>query len=366
MTKGANKRKFLVLKAQQNEAIRKELSDLVSSTDPKIIARVEKILKEYKMKSEDGSEAALDPKVEAALKAVVRILTPFKDLISDELLDSVLEESGVFKKTSEDPGQEGQNKTAESHEDDDLDDEMDDDNEDGPLSKKPDGVSKEHHEEAKKSASMAYKSHLEKMGYEKYDSPPAKNTNKSKNGEPDKGDEVAKLAITKEDGSLNLEAVPEEVRPAVELIYKSNQELIKKNAELAEGLKAERSDRRLKEFVAKAESLKNYTGDKQKLAKHMMDLSDANPELYKSFEENVMATEKQAEAVSKSLFAENGSAMSNPGGSSAEAKISASVDQIVQKSDGKVTKEQAYEKFMMSQEGQKLYAEFKSERKGGI
>lgn len=182
---------------------------------------------------------------------------------------------------------------------------------------------------------------------------------------PIKGEkDMSKKSVVKADGTIDLTAVPVEVRPAVEAIYKSQQELVKKNADLTEALKSERQERRKKDFIAKAAEFKHFTGDRAALATQLMDLEETNKGLYETVVKQLNDVEAQKESVAKSLFSEIGSTMG--GSSDVEGKIDAAVAGMVQKSNGELSKAQAYTRFIQSDEGQKLYAEFKAGRKGGI
>ena len=67
------------------------------------------------------------------------------------------------------------------------------------------------------------------------------------------------------------------------------------------------------------------------------------------------------------LYGEIGTRRSGHGDpSSAEARLDALVEQVVQKSDGAQTKEQAYEAVLKTAEGKRLYGEYKAGRKDGI
>lgn len=337
----------------------KELLELVGKVDPKIMTQVEKVLKAHMEEmakanppqpNADGSmpaAPAMDPQVVAALKAVVRILTPFKDKINDGLLDSVLSQAG-FDMSQDGEGDE-------------------DEGDDGTT------IKEEHLQGGMAAANNAYKEHMEKLGYQKY--PTAQMAMKEKNvdltdeEEEDEAEDfkVSKEAIMKADGSLNLEAVPEAVRPAVEAIYKGQQEAVKKAAELEATLKKERDERRAKEFIAKAETFKHYVGDKAALAKDLQALSDSNNELYEKIVKQLEATDSQAEIVAKAAFKEIGSQLpGNTGTHDAWAKIEKLAEGVVAKSDKVMTQANAIESVLLTREGQALYEEYKNSRKDRV
>jgi len=183
-----------------------------------------------------------------------------------------------------------------------------------------------------------------------------------------KKDEYPMMPVKKSDGSYDLSSVPEAARTMVEALWKSHDEAITKSeaankrAEDAEKILKEQKDAEVKkEFVAKAADLKNLSVNADEFGAVMKELHEKAPEQFAKVETVLKAAN---EAVKKAgLFAELGSANSGSGASdTAEAALDKAVASIVQKSDGKVTKEQAYSEFITSPEGSKLYARYVNER----
>lgn len=364
--KGANKKKFIIFKSAGGK-----------------VAKKDKIKKEFPPIKKDGEPEAAAPaapartlsdRAKAAIQACVRILTPFKGEVTDADLDQALVANQVLDAGGDNPadavdkmGKDLVNdpaahapakvneKKADAEEEDE--DEEDEDKEAGLADKNKNPMDK----------SADSSDHLMKMGnaikemVDKYCANPAM----SKKGDKDMPQETKKSVI-KADGSLDMEQVPEAVRPAVEAIYKTQLELVKKNSELETQLSGERKERREKEFVAKAESFKHYVGDKKELAVKLMKLEDASKEVYTDFIAQLESMDAEKEKVSKSLLTEKGSGLAGPGGSDVDSKIDAAVKSIVQKTEGKLTHAQAYTQFIQTEEGQKMYAEYKTTRKGGI
>lgn len=345
--RGANKKRFLVLKATTGESMPKpnaEILKMVNSADPEVMKKVEQVVKDFKVEDDKGGEGSpMTDRAQAAVKAIVRIAHGMKDEIHMGALHQALKAAGL------------------KHRDDEGDDETEegDESDTEKSFKKDEDVSDEHYGDAMEDAKKSYKAKLGKLGYEKYK--PGKDDNSTNSEE----DTVSKEIVNK-DGSLNLDAVPKEVQPAIEHIFKSNMDLVKKNDTLTAELKKERDERRSKEFVAKADSLKHYVGDKAALAKELQTLSDTSPAAYDIMVKNLEAVEKSAEA-NKALFREIGSDQGGSEGdpNSFDAKINAIAKGIVEKGDGKLTDAQAYERALSTPEGQQLYAEYKSKR-GGI
>lgn len=351
VSKAANKRKFLIWK----------------SKDGVTVAKLKTKVKKDGLEENPG----LSDRAKAAIQAVVRILTPFKGEIKDEHLDEALDEAGVIEdedgneragevtKLGEDlvkdpeayrAVQVNTNKVDDDEDQEDLEDLDPEDEEDAEFS-----------EEDKCMKSMAAK-----MAKTKNKTEFVKVMKEFKQKTTQGGNTVEKQPVLKADGTLNLEAVPEEVRPAVEAIYKSQQELVKKNESLATELASERKERRTKEFVAKADGFKHFTGDRKALAENLMSLEEANKPLYEMTINQLEGIEAAKTEVAKSLTTELGSNQPSEGASEASAKIDAAVAGIVQKSSGEMTQAKAYDQFIRTSEGQKLYSEYKSNRKGGV
>lgn len=385
VSEGANKRRYIVYKGKGGTpmSVHKELHDMISKTDPEIMKNVDQLCdKHYSKKvkkadetqseehTQEGGQTAdptlpQDPeKVKAALKATARILAPFKEHLPAEVAHQLVDLIGFNGGATKNPNAEGDGAMGES----------------GVEKNKayPQEIEKAHHEEAMKSADDAYKERLKKLGYQKYPDAQlqmkSKSVHKKKGGsdaddddeEEGEGDKVEKSNVAKSSDALDLSAFPKEQRPHLEAIFKSNQELVKKNADLEKELQTEKSERKLKEFVAKAAEFKHYVGDKTELAKELMELHEKSPALYEKVEKQLRAVDVEKEVVSKSLFRELGSNQGTAGASSAEGKIDAAVQSIVQKSAGAKTSAQAYADFIQTPEGQTLYAEYKSARKDGI
>lgn len=251
---------------------------------------------------------------EAAIKAAAEILEPFKEQIAKEDLEGLVEIE----------------KTDDGDEDDTA-----------PPAKAP----------QKKKTSKAK---------------PADN---SDDGEQDNED--PKMATKKKvsktaDDELDLSEVPDAVRPHVESIYKANRDLIAKSEKLEKDLADERRTRREKEFIAKCEGFKHYSGDKKELATELMELSDASPKLYDKIVKQLEAVEAEKAAAAGLIFSELGSSVpGNTGVGSFEA-IEKAAEAVVAKSGEKVSKEQAVEKFLSTPEGKSMYSQYKASRKDGV
>ena len=363
--KGANMKKFLILKEGQ---MGKQLVEQLKNLDPAVLSKVEQVLKSHKITKEASPEQAapeaegngVSERASAALKAVVRILTPFKEELSPHLLHDVLEAAGLSLEAQTEEEEQGESMSKEG---------------DGMV--KPKGVEDAHHEEAAavahKAAEAAYKSHIAKLGYRKYPEeqpqlggdkhPVAGDAAHSELlGKEAEGEEYKKM-VSKE-GKVDMSALPKDVRDQVQAIFKSNEDMIKKAASLEKDLKAERDLRLQREFEEKAKGYSNLGADQKEVATILKSASETSPELLTKVEAVLKAANEQ---ISKGdLFKEYGSKASKSTGSgSAWENIEKAAEGYVAKSGEKATKEQAVTKFLQTEEGQKMYAEFKSAR-GGI
>lgn len=366
--RGANKKKFLIHKSKEGKPMptpTQELRELVKNVDPAVMLNVEKVVKAMKSKAEKGATATggdsqdLSDRAQAALKAVARILSPFKDEISDAHMDAVQNEVGIEAPDDKTPK-------------DEIEMSMD----------MPDGVEKDHHDEAMGMAKSSYMQHMEKMGYRKYpDQQPKvgseKGVMKDEDGDDEEEEEDSSVSkVAKSEGALDLSAFPVGQRAQLEAIFKShadltqeNKTLVEKTANLEKELKVERDERVLKQFQEKTRGLTHLGADSEELAVVLKSLNDSNPESMAKIEAVLKAANEQVRvaAATGGLFSERGSSQGRTGGgNSAQDKLEALVDATVQKSDGNKSREQIYEDVLKTAEGKRLYTEYKGARKGGI
>ena len=465
---GANRRRFLIFKsakgnqmAQPNEQ-QQNLHKLISQTDPEVMKKVESHLAAHAQKMSGGKappaapvekapETAMGPmddQAHAAIKAIVRIASPFKGKIPADLMHQVLDAAGYEKAGdpvdpkleetgNDDPagtvGAEGDaSHVGDGHkeagfmaipemiegEDDDVlkgwdgeeDDEGEDEDEgaddgDGELKgkkkkegakdgakdgdkedpKKEEGkddgkkeakkgakkdVMKSHMHEAAQAAEGAYKEHMAKMGYEKY--PEAKmhmkmkqEMQKTKDGdtvEKEKGEKVSKSATA----TPVLATVDPATKREMEAVFKSNKELVQKNADLEARVKAQEVAVREKEIVAKAATFSHIALPQEEIIATLKDADKVGKESFERVCKNFDTLNEQGK--SSRLFGEFGSHLPNPGNSSDNAwlKIEKAAEGYVAKSGEKMSSAEATDRFLKTAEGQRMYADYKSGRKDGI
>ena len=377
------------------------LHDMISKTDPNVMQKVEDCIKShFAPEGEDkvgkasapvgddeaGTGGALTDQAKAAVKAVVRILNPFKEHISPLLMHEIIDAAG-FELTSEgenesgathigdgkQSGEEGEEyaaKAAPKHtEDDEMDeDEAEEMDEEKEMAEKDfkatpakvEGVDEMHFGEAKQVAEKAYKEHMEKLGYRKY--PDAEMTMKTKDGAPvatKKGANVSKSA----DSALSLSTVDASTRQKVEKAFKAQGDKI---ADLETQLKARDARDRHKEIVAKAASLGHVGLPQDELVATLEDADKLGKESYERIVKNFETLNEQGR--SSNLFREVGSNLPAGGNDSANAwsRIEKAAEGWVQKSGEKLSRAEAIDAFLKTSEGARMYGEYKAGRKDGI
>jgi hypothetical protein len=318
-----------------------------------------------------GMAPALSSPAQAALRATARILAPHKGELTADDVEEVLNAIGIACSPDDDQGDVA---SGGENDGDLLDGDPDyvalslgdDVHVDVPMGgatgwaqklrmKKPDEVQDDHHSGAMAAAKSAYVDALSKNGYKLSDK--AKEPEEpSMSGEP-----VAK-------GDLDLSAFPAAQRTQMEAIFKghtelvqTNKELIEKNAELSKQIAVERETRVMKAFEEKASAYDRLGAPKEKLAKILKTVSEANPEMQAELESILKSANEQLALGDDfgGIMEETGSrASGTPAGGSAQAKLDALADGYVAKSgEEDLSRAQVMRKVMKSAEGRRLVAE---------
>lgn len=360
---GANKKRFMVFKEDGGIQMDKATIEKITKGNPKVMAAIEKVIKDFQEKH-DGD---LDEKAVTAMKAAARILTPFKDKIPKELMRAVNGATGmVDDDEGEDEGQEPEEKEAMGKVN--KEGALGHGDESGQAAEASGGeVPQKDMQYAHKMGVDAYhaarKEAMKKMGHEQY--PAADLQMKEDKGDMDEEAQEKKEGegmVTKS-GELDLSGVPEKVRPAVEKIYKDQREAIAKADKLEKDLAEERSHRITKELTEKVEALKHLGAEKTELVSVLKELKESNPKAFEKVEAVLKAAD--AQIAKGALFAEAGSKLSRASGGTTWEQIEKAAEGYVAKSGEKLSKAEAVEKFLNTQDGQKLYAEHQAQR-GGI
>jgi len=173
-----------------------------------------------------------------------------------------------------------------------------------------------------------------------------------------------KVPVRKEDGSWDLDGVDENIRPALEVVCKSNEQLAKsledqksENKTLADKLAAEKDARILKEFEEKAKSYGHLGEDATKLAKVLKSVHDADPENGKAVEEILKAANSKIEEGS--LFEEKGTTGGINAGADAWTKIEKTAEEVAKKES--ISKAEAID--LVLKRNPELYKEYEDEKR---
>lgn len=242
--------------------------------------------------------------------------------------------------------------------DDDDDDDIDVDDDADEMEK---AVHK-HMKGAYKAAKSAYKSYMSKLGYRKYpDVQPRMKCVSKDFKQVDINDIVHD--DTEEKGmdvnkALDLSKVDPKLKPALEAIFKANREQVEKAARLERELKTERETRMDKELMDRAKAIGH--GNIEKHFKIMKSLSAELRAEYESEQKSV------AEKISKGgLFSEFGtSTQGTLPGNDAYAKIETIAAGMVEKSASKISKADAIDAVLKTEEGKRLYNEYMAAKPG--
>jgi len=186
---------------------------------------------------------------------------------------------------------------------------------------------------------------------------PTEKAKDKKDEEEDKKKKYGYPAPTKkEDGSWDFSGIPEEVRPAVEALWKEQQEAVKKAEELEKVLKEERDKQLRKEFIQKAaDEFANLPTKPEEFGLVLKGLAEKAPEEYSRLEGVLKAAN---EAIEKgALYAEIGRS-GTPAGDSAVAKVEAMAAGLVQK-DANLSRVDALAKVLA--ENPQLYEQYRKE-----
>lgn len=177
--------------------------------------------------------------------------------------------------------------------------------------------------------------------------------------------------VSTTDNAPDLSGVDPKVREQLELVFKSQRELVAKNAEL-EGKNAElrkevdtqKAEGRKKELVAKAAGWSHLALPQESIVLQL-ELADKTGSL-ELVEKSFTALNEQAQKGK--LFSEVGSSLPGASAASGDAwgKIEAAAQGWVAKSGATCTKAEATDRFLQTAEGQKMYGDYKAGRKDGI
>ena len=166
-------------------------------------------------------------------------------------------------------------------------------------------------------------------------------------------------SVFKEDGSLNQDAIPEDSREIVNVIFKQQQETARELAKI-------KKENKHKDAVVKAATFKHIAGEKpEDLANTLMEAKEnLSAEAYSELEATLQKADQQLEE--SDLFKETGRSGENNDNNSVNdnvgpttAKLLKKAQALVEKSENKVDLATAINKVL--KDDKSLYAEYKKE-----
>ncbi len=160
--------------------------------------------------------------------------------------------------------------------------------------------------------------------------------------------------LLKADGSLNLDAIPKEMRPAMGLLFKDRAETAKKLKDAEEKIEKADQEKKRAVWITKATEFKDLPGtDVEKLADTLMKLDDTGAELIMTQLRGNLAIIEKGD-----FFTEHGRPGPGAGAGSAIEKVNLLVTGIIKKDD-KLTQIDAMQ--LVMRENPALYEEYKKE-----
>lgn len=234
------------------------------------------------------------------------------------------------------------------------------------------GVKKSALSGASKAASAAFQEHLAKAGYS---GSPTTRVVMNLGGESvskSKGEPVADTKAA--DGKPDLSGVTPEVKARIEGVFKAQEELVVKNAQLttqnadlAKRLDTMEASNRRQELVVKAKGWASLAIPQDQIVAQLEIADKAGKESLELVQKSFDAL--NAAAARGSLFGEIGSHLPRTGGGAgggdAWSKIESAADGWVAKSGKTMSKEEAVTAFLATQDGQRMYSEYKVARPDG-
>ena len=163
-------------------------------------------------------------------------------------------------------------------------------------------------------------------------------------------------ALLKADGTLNLDAIPESLRPAMQVLLKDGADTKAKLEKAEKDIAKEKEDKSKKEWLAKADEFKDLPGvDIEKLATTLSKLDAVDHEAAENMQKQLRA---DLELIEKGeVFTERGRRGAPAGGTAIE-RVNTMAHALVQKND-KMTEEDALTKVLA--DNPRLYDEYKKE-----
>jgi hypothetical protein len=288
--KGANRKHFLIVK-QEEPMADNELLQAILDAELQDEERINEVLKAQ----------GLSEKATNAVKGALRILNAFKDELPKDILNTLASLAGYGYAPA--PTEKARGKKEEDEEYGEF--------EYGEKGKKKARGKKEEEEEE-----------TEKAG-KKYPAP-----------------------VKKADGTFDLSAVPDELRPTLEVIFKEHEQAVRKAQELEAVLKAEQDRRKTLEFVERAKQYTHLPINPDEFGPVLKQISESAPEAFQKLEQVLKAADENLRVAGS--LKPVGRDSTGTGGNTAWDQICALASQLVEKSEHKLSFEAAVDKVLQS------------------
>jgi len=284
--KGANRKRFLILKHEEEPMADNELLQAILDAELQDEERINEVLKAQ----------GLSEKATNAVKGALRILNAFKDELPKDILNTLASLAGYGYAPA--PTEKAKAKEEEDEEYGDYG------------------------EKAKKKARGKQEEETEKAG-KKYPAP-----------------------VKKADGTFDLSAVPDELRPTLEVIFKEHEQAVRKAQELEAVLKAEQDRRKTLEFVERAKQYTHLPINPEEFGPVLKQISESAPEAFQKLEQVLKAADENLRVAGS--FKPVGRDSTGTGGNTAWDQICALASQLVEKAEHKLSFEAAVDKVLQS------------------
>tara|TARA_R100001443_G_scaffold77829_2_gene85032 strand:- start:2822 stop:3625 length:804 start_codon:yes stop_codon:yes gene_type:complete len=181
---------------------------------------------------------------------------------------------------------------------------------------------------------------------------------------PEKGDEDDMdkgYKMRKEDDVLKSADLPEELKPHLEQLWKSNEEYAARVSELENVLKTERDERLMKSETERiSKSFGHVPGaDAASVASLLIEVRKSNPDHATAIEDLLAATEQAMVAKSDGAFEETGTSTTEVTTGSAWGRIEGLATELVQKGEA-ANRAKAIDQVLI--QNPELYAEYLSDK----
>ena len=169
---------------------------------------------------------------------------------------------------------------------------------------------------------------------------------KQEEEETEKAGKKYPAPVKKADGTFDLSAVPDELRPTLEVIFKEHEQAVRKAQELESVLKAEQDRRKTLEFVERAKQYTHLPINPEEFGPVLKQISESAPEAFQKLEQVLKAADENLRVAGS--LKPVGRDSTGTGGNTAWDQICALANQLVEKAEHKLSFEAAVDKVLQS------------------